>query len=338
MVLDTTIFKHGLVRYILDNGGELTNLVLPHDIVDDDDILSFMNPSICLKDENTAYINIRGVDYNLHATYNTNITIWDQPTVYVNRDTMHLKTINYVGELDLNTLELSNVTKVDTSLLDEDPKWDFVGLEDARILVWDNKLYLCGVRRDWNETGQGRMELSEIQYIDNQWREVSRTRVPANYKDDSYCEKNWMPFIDKQFTWIKWNNPVTIAYYDRFSHQTIEERRKNLSLQKDLDIRGDSHVVRINGHYWALGHTCQLEVFDTATNARRARYEHHLLQYDDNMDLIWRSPSFMYSNDFDVEFGCGLAYDERTNKAYIAYAEDDTSSYILKFDANLLFN
>ena len=37
---------------------------------------------------------------------------------------------------------------------------DFIGLEDGRLLKWNDKYYLTGVRRDTTTNGQGRMELS----------------------------------------------------------------------------------------------------------------------------------------------------------------------------------
>ena len=42
----------------------------------------------------------------------------------------------------------------------------FVGLEDARVVRWNNQLYICGVRRDVYDNGQGRMELCEIDWTE----------------------------------------------------------------------------------------------------------------------------------------------------------------------------
>ena len=84
-----------------------------------------------------------------------------------------------------NSFEENQLEFIDTSLLDQEPKWEFVGLEDARIVIWDGKTYLCGVRRDTTTNGEGRMELSEI--VDG--KEVNRYRIePPN--GHTYCEKN----------------------------------------------------------------------------------------------------------------------------------------------------
>ena len=52
--------------------------------------------------------------------------------------------------------------------------WDFVGLEDARLVKWNETYYLCGVRRDTTTNGQGRMELSEIDIKDDSVKELKR--------------------------------------------------------------------------------------------------------------------------------------------------------------------
>ena len=71
--------------------------------------------------------------------------------------------------------------------------WEFIGLEDARIFEWEGKLYTCGVRRDLDTVGTGRMELCEIEVQEDAVVELSRFRIPTPGADDEYCSKNWMP-------------------------------------------------------------------------------------------------------------------------------------------------
>ena len=101
---------------------------------------------------------------------------------------MHLRTHNYYCELD-DSLNIARYNKIDMSFGDTyEPKWEFVGLEDARIMRWNGKLYISGVRRDTTTNGQGRMELSEIVVTPDTVKEVSRFRIPAPNNPDSYCE------------------------------------------------------------------------------------------------------------------------------------------------------
>ena len=89
---------------------------------------------------------------------------------------------------------LDNIRKVDTTSLDKEPLWEFVGLEDGRLVKWDGKYYLTGVRRDVDHIGTGRMELSEIDIQRDKVTEVKRSRIPAPPPDRSYCEKTGCQF------------------------------------------------------------------------------------------------------------------------------------------------
>ena len=90
--------------------------------------------------------------------------------------------------------------KIDTSRFPEKELWEFVGLEDARLFRWDDKLWTCGVRRDLDTVGTGRMELCEIKVEDDRVIEVSRNRIEP--PKEAYCEKNWMPI---------WINPLSLC-------------------------------------------------------------------------------------------------------------------------------
>ena len=41
-------------------------------------------------------------------------------------------------------LNISRYNKIDTTKLDKEPLWDFVGLEDSRIFRWEGDLYISG--------------------------------------------------------------------------------------------------------------------------------------------------------------------------------------------------
>ena len=42
----------------------------------------------------------------------------------------------------------NKIQLIDTKDFDKEPLWEFVGLEDARLVRWNGKLYATGVRRD----------------------------------------------------------------------------------------------------------------------------------------------------------------------------------------------
>jgi len=143
-------------------------------------------------------------------------------------------------QLDPNTLAIEQYKKVDTSKLDVTPVWEFIGLEDARVVDWKDKLYLTGVRRDTKTDGEGRMELSTI---DAGSKETERYRIEPPTK--SYCEKNWMPILDMPFHYVKWTNPTEVIKVDpkTGTSKTVYIIEQDVTFPRD--IRGGSQVITV---------------------------------------------------------------------------------------------
>ena len=323
------IKQYGFIYYLLQND---TTKIEPLEILygHNGDILTSMNPSIWIVDDNEAYVNIRSVNYNLWNNVVREFTETNQPLGYVGKDSSHLITENYFGKINLDTLKLYDVTKV--KMLDlHKPIWSFIGLEDARVIKWDENLYLCGVRRDVKDNGEGRMELSKIEKDDeDNWIEVERIRMPAA-SEDAYCEKNWMPIVDTPYTWIKWCSPFELCKFDINTKKLeIIFNGENLN----YCYRGDSHVVKINNYYYCFTHFVNLLIFDENTNSRQSRYIHYILKFDKDMHYIGAYGPFCYDTRFNIEFGCGLAY--YNGYCYLTYSENDAISYIVKFDSKLI--
>lgn len=322
-----TIKECGFIKYLLDNNAQIAPLEINYN---ENEILASMNPSIWIKD-GVGYINIRAVNYNLFNSRYREYTQDDQPTAYINKDQSHLITENFFGMIDLKTLEIKEISKVKMLNLHK-PCWDFIGLEDARIIMWDENIYLCGVRRDIKENGEGRMELSKIIKHNNYWEEIERIRIPASGDDTAYLEKNWMPIIDKPWTWLKWCAPLEYCTYD------IINNKLNVWYDNSFNIpfRGDSHLVHIEDSYYCFTHNVLNEQLNPKTNARISYYCHYILRFDNNLKNTGMFGPFAYDNRFNIEFGCGLAYDGKD--CYLTYAENDAAAYIIKFNKELLIN
>ena len=114
------------------------------------------NPSIYLTDEGKCYVNLRHVQYTLyHCDFEQkHYSTWGCLAYLNPENDISLRTTNYFGEVDLANPDFSNLHKVDTSTHDIEPVWEFIGLEDCRVVEWDNKLYLSGVRRDTKPDGE----------------------------------------------------------------------------------------------------------------------------------------------------------------------------------------
>lgn len=242
------------VKQSLNNGGIIKPLLIDPSLMDGP---SLTNPSV-ININNYIIVNIRNVNYTLyHAELNKFEHRWG-PLSYIHPEhDMHLRTTNYISILDNNNLESISTFKVDTSSFDVEPLWEFVGLEDARLINWDNKLYLCGVRRDTTTNGVGRMELSEINLGPDMAKEVSRFRIPAP-NEQEYCNKNWMPILSKPYEFIKWCNPLEIVKAN-ISNKSCEVLLSSQNYASGYrDWRGSSQVILFNDNYLALVHETDL--------------------------------------------------------------------------------
>lgn len=306
------------VEYCLDNNGLLKPIIF-----DTKDIIgpSLSNPSI-YNDNGQLKVNVRNLNYTLYHAENTKFQHTWGSLVYVHReDDVTLTTNNFIVELD-DDCNVTSYYKTDTSELDVEPMWEFIGLEDARIVRWEDKFYQCGVRRDTTTTGVGRMELSEI--VDN--KEISRFRIPAPNDDDSYCEKNWMPVVDQPYTFVKWCNPTEVVKVDPKT-KTCETTFLGEHIPDKRDWRGGSQVIELFGHYVCLVH--ETELWFTETNTKNARYRHRFLVWDKQWNFIRYSSLFSFMSS-EIEFCCGMT--KKENDVYISFGYQDNAAFVVKVD------
>ena len=244
------------VKLALEHGGVIKPL-----LISSKDLTgpSLTNPSVLVID-GKILVNIRNVNYTLyHSELNRFEHVWG-PLSYIHPENdMHLRTVNYISELDEN-LDTIHYTKVDTSNFDTyPPQWEFVGLEDVRLIRWNNKVYAIGVRRDLDTKGTGRMELSELEFTETEVKEVSRYRIPGPPPDDEYCMKNCTPIEDKPFHLIKWTNPTSIMKFDPNGSDTVVYTTNDYKTGYN-DMRGGSQIIRYKEGYLTLIHETELYI------------------------------------------------------------------------------
>lgn len=309
-------------KIVLSNGGLIKPLIVPSNLTNG---TGLFNPSIFV-DGDRIFINVRHCQYTL---YHSELNKYEHPygpLVYLNpEDDITLTTTNYFGELNPD-LSIKYLHPVDTSKLDQKPIWEFVGLEDARIVKWNGKMYLCGVRRDTTTNGQGRMELSEIEFDSNGVKEVSRFRIPAPDEEEttSYCEKNWVPILDKPYHFVKWSNPCQIVKADPEQKTCTSVIIKDKAMF-DWDQRGGSQAVPWKDGYLTLSH--QTKLFKSEASRKNGIYRHRLNYWDSEWNLIKSSPIFNFMDGM-IEFACGLAiYNENI---LITFGFQDNAAYVLK--------
>ena len=318
-----------LSKDVINVGGYLYPLIIPSEFTNG---TGLMNPSIYL-DNNSLILNLRHVNYTLHHSENNQLFInrWG-PLSYLNPENdIHLRTTNWFCELN-DDMSISKFKKIDTSLLDVEPIWEFVGLEDGRLVRWDNKLFLCGVRRDTTTNGEGRMELSELEVTNGYVKEISRHRIqpPIDYK--SYCEKNWMPILDLPFHFVKWCNPTEVVKVD------IETNTSLTIIQKSpfgnvQNMRGGSQVITYKNKRICIIHN--VDLFNNRLSQKDAKYTHRFVVWDMDWNIEYISDNFSFLGG-EIEFCTGLA--EYKEYFLITFGFQDNAAYMLKMPKKYIDN
>lgn len=316
-----------LAKVAINNGGNLKPLIINSMLTQGTGI---MNPSI-LNDNGKIIINIRHVNYTFyHSEKKTFQHPWGPLTYLHPENDMHLRTTNWYCELD-DDLNITEYSKIDTSKFDTyEPLWDFVGLEDARLVRWNDKLYITGVRRDTTPNGQGRMELSEIEVNGNTITEISRCRIQPPKDPNSYCEKNWMPVIDQPFTFIKWSNPtevVTANVVDGSSTTT----HVSPYVQIGNDLRGGTQVIKMGDYYLALVH--EVDLFTSEAGRKDAVYRHRFIVWDKDWKIQKFTKDFSIMNGH-VEFAVGMCI--KNDDVLITFGFQDNAAYVLSIPIQVL--
>jgi tetratricopeptide (TPR) repeat protein len=315
---------NNLCQLALQKGGSVNYLTLPANMTEG---LGLTNPSILIHD-GYYLLNLRHVQYALYHSEGEQKfqTPWG-PLAYLNpEDDVTLRTTNYLCQLDPNTLAIDKFQKVDTTKLDVKPIWEFIGLEDCRVVYWNNTLYLTGVRRDTTTNGEGRMELSTIE---DKGKETKRVRIEPPTKG-SYCEKNWMPVLDLPYHYVKWSSPTEVVKVDpiKGTSKTVALVEQKVKLPRD--IRGGSQVITYGDYYVALTH--EVNLWFNEQGKKDAHYYHRFIVWDKEWNIVHYSPEFKFMTG-NIEFSCGLAFDG--DNFIIPFGFQDSTAFILKLPVTL---
>ena len=324
-----------LCKLSLDHGGDITKLLLPSKETLGDGIT---NGSILFdKNKNKWLLNLRRVGYLFyHSEYKQKFPSPWGPLVYLNpEDDVVLRTKNYVCELDDN-FEVSDWSLTNTARLDKRPMWEFIGLEDARLQYWDDKLYQTGVRRDTTTNGEGRMELSTIEKSGDEYKEINRVRITppdprTHAKGGSYCEKNWMPINDLPNHYVKWTLPTEVVKVnpDKGTSEIVHlVKQPNLDISRD--IRGSSNIIKYKDYWVGIIH--EVDLWFNKEGEKDSIYYHRFIVWDKDWNIKYTSDTFDFMTG-RVEFTCGLGFDG--NDFLIPFGFQDSTSFLLKLPSSV---
>jgi hypothetical protein len=312
-----------LVQKAVSAGGRLAPLVIPNGLTSG---TGLMNPSIFIDNDGDILVNLRHVNYTLcHSEHTQKFPSRWGPLSYLHPEKdQRLVTENYLCRLNKD-LEITDFARVEMLELHQ-PIWEFVGLEDARIVQWHGEYYLVGVRRDTTTSGQGRMEYTKLELDKDKWsvKEVKRTRIPAPGKDDSYCEKNWVPVLDQPYHFIKWTMPTEVVIAD-----TDEPVCKQVFVKETSpapkDQRGSSQVVKWGSLYISITH--EVDLFKNYLGQKDGIYRHRLCVWDEQFNFVGLSKEFSFL-DGRIEFCVGAAIFE--NDLLISFGFQDNAAFVLR--------
>jgi hypothetical protein len=320
------------VQRAVSKGGKLAPLIIPDGLTSGTGV---MNPSIFIDADGDILVNLRHVNYILYHSENTQKfpSRWG-PLSYIHPEKDHtLRTTNYICRLDKN-LHMTDYCLIDTSMLDVDPKWEFIGEEDCRLVQWEGDYYVVGVRRDTTPNGEGRMELSKIELDKINWaaKEVSRIRIPAPDPNTSYCEKNWVPVLDKPFHFIKWTAPTELVR----TYPDLPARCDQVFVKQGIvpptDQRGSSHLVRWGNMYLSITH--EVNLFKNYLNQKDGVYRHRLCVWDNDLNLIGLSPQAFSFLEARVEFCAGAAV--HNGDLLISFGFQDNAAFVLRTPGDVI--
>jgi hypothetical protein len=314
------------VKLALDNGGAIKPLIIPAEHTNG---TGLCNPSVFV-DGDKILVNVRHIQYTLYHSELQKYEHQYGPLVYLNPENdISLTTTNYYCELN-DDLDITRYNKIDTSQFDKKPLWEFVGLEDARLVRWNDKLYLSGVRRDLDTIGTGRMELSELEILENEVKEISRYRIPSPAPDTEYCSKNWMPILDMPFHYVKWTNGTEVVKVNQEENKTESIVLKDW-IQAPKDLRGGSQVIPYKDGYLTINH--ETDLYKSEAGRKDATYRHRFTYWDKDWNIQKFSSEFSFL-DAKIEFVCGMA---KYKKDYlITFGFQDNAAFILRVPQKLI--
>jgi hypothetical protein len=236
-------------------------------------------------------------------------------------------------ELDEN-MRIQKYFKIDTTDFPDQELWEFVGLEDCRIVRWDEKLYVTGVRRDLDTIGTGRMELSQIEIVENGVKEISQYRIPVPGDDSlEYCNKNWMPIVDMPYHYVKWTNGTTVVKYNSLTNVTdivVFRDWKDLGCS---DLRGGSQVIPFGDYRMCVVHETSL--YKSEAGRKDGTYRHRFVVWDKNWNIVKVSSQFSFM-EAKIEFCCGMT--EYNNDFLLTFGFQDNAAYLLRVNKKVVNN
>jgi len=303
---------NSFVRFVLENGGSDYDLMYPQSIFKRKYCTS--NTS-CVWFNNELIINTRLVEY-IKLFQNDNIRVLTSE----NYTQTYFYTKNGFNSRNIMS-KFSDGTLCDTieTIYPDSTYWDcyYRGLEDGRLVVWNDKLYIYGTRWDRVED-KGCICIYELDENMQPFNEII-----VHPQGSGNCEKNWGAVEDRPFTFVYCNNPTDIVQVnERGDCWLVKSNGKNENITKA--IKGSTQIVRYDDNtYISMVHTNDWHVKGEFSYSD---YLTAFVFYDNDLNIIKMSDWFVFKAPM-CEFTCGMAI--KGDDVYITYSQLDCTSSIL---------
>lgn len=298
-----------LVEYIMNGNGDIESIDIPKSISNG---YIATNPS-CVFHNGGLYVNCRLVDYVKLLRVDGYTVSEGMNQQYTNRV---FNSINIVRTKDGNFKPLNEPSGTYNT---------YNGLEDVRLVVWDNKCYAYGTR--WDKVdGKAVICIYELNDMFSCVREyVISSPLLSNH------EKNWGAVCDKPFTFVYTINPTQIL--------TVNHENSNVTMTEiiqdvktEIKYRGNSALVRYDEDtYIQLVHESH---YDNISNDKYdLKYKYAFIFYDNNFNIKKITKQFNFRQDL-CEFSCGIEIVDDT--VYIAFSEIDSTAELITISKDKL--
>lgn len=268
---------------------------------------------------------IRSPGYLLWHSRNREILLQDKTcNKFLHFSPKESKTTNFLGDINPSSLELENVSQINWPKNNNNSFWK--GVEDLKLISWNDKLYGTGVSRDFQNEDLASQEVIEFNEQDSI---VNRKSL----KNFNTIEKNWMPISDKPFFYLRWPNPGQVLEFNNsFQYKGIH--KENTIPLVDEEWRGSSALINFYGMYLGIIHIShRWSVQDQGMSGSNSQYWHRFVVYDKDFNLVKATKPFCFLYG-GTEFANGLEIVD--DRFFISFGYYDVSAYLATGHINTL--
>jgi hypothetical protein len=210
------------------------------------------------------------------------------------------------------------------------------GLEDCRLVLYENDLYFTTVTFDFDDYQIPRIGLGRI---DNIYQSLTGTDekikiskiIKLHGPNPNRCEKNWLPFVhDGVLSIIYGFEPLTIYVPD--IETGLSKIKSSKNAVHDLSkLRGSAPPIRYGEGYLSVSH----EVIFNAHYERS--YLHRFIYLDAELNIVKLSGAFYFEHK-GIEYCSGATLSIDSKSLLLTAGLRDKEAYIFEVDTDVVDN